>query len=61
MRRKKGEDEKGGGEEEEGEDKRGGGQRKYLTGIPASCGLSSKLWSSFLEASSFSWSAESTM
>lgn len=32
-----------------------------LTGIPCSCGLSSRLWSSFLEASIFSGSAASTM
>ena len=32
-----------------------------LTGMPCSWGLSSRLWSSFLEASIFSWSAASTM
>lgn len=32
-----------------------------LTGIPCNCGLSSKLWSSFLDASTFSWSAASTI
>lgn len=32
-----------------------------LTGIPCSCGLSRRLWSSFLEASIFSGSAASTM
>lgn len=32
-----------------------------LTGMPWSCGLSSRLCSSFLEASIFSWSAASTM
>lgn len=32
-----------------------------LTGIPCSWGLSSRLWSSFLEASIFPWSAASTM
>lgn len=32
-----------------------------LTGIPCSCGLSSRLWSSFLDASIFSGSAASTM
>lgn len=32
-----------------------------LTGMPWSCGLSSRLCSSFLDASIFSWSAASTM
>lgn len=35
--------------------------RSTLTGIPCNCGLSSKLWSSFLDASTFSWSAASTI
>lgn len=34
---------------------------RFLTGIPCSWGLSSRLCSSFLEASIFSWSAASTM
>lgn len=37
------------------------GQPGVLTGMPCSCGLSSRLCSSFLEASIFSWSAASTM
>lgn len=39
----------------------GHGLGQQLTGMPCSCGLSSRLCSSFLEASIFSWSAASTM
>lgn len=36
-------------------------KRGLLTGMPANCGFSRRLWSSFLDASNFSRSAASTM